>query len=76
LILVSVVERPSAGSIEQFSLFFDAPVGVPDLHGIRALEHRTLGRRDMFIVPVGARSGPPRLYEACFSRFIDPGSAS
>jgi len=68
--LESVVERPVTAHIEQFSLTFHAPDGATDLHGTRACEHPVLGHLDVFVVPIGAATARPRLYEACFSRFV------
>jgi len=68
--LISVADRTVSANVEQFSLIFQAPDGTADLHGTRACEHQTLGRFDLFIVPIGASANRPRVYEACFSRFV------
>jgi hypothetical protein len=68
--LTSVTDRTVSANLEQFSLIFQAPGGTANLHGTRACEHQTLGRFDLFLVPVGASASRPRAYEACFSRFV------
>jgi uncharacterized protein DUF6916 len=68
--LISVADRTVSSHVEQFSLIFQAPIGTADLHGTRACEHQTLGRFDLFIVPIGASASRPCVYEACFSRFV------
>lgn len=71
--LVSVVAGPVSSQIEQFSLIFHARDEATAPDGMFACEHPTLGHLDLFIVPIGATNSRPRVYEACFSRFLSSG---
>jgi hypothetical protein len=57
--------RPSAPRAEPFTLVFTGPPGIGQ--GMASLDHSTLGRLDLFVVPVGP--GPDRVhrYEAVFN---------
>ena len=71
--LASVVERSHCARAEQFSMNFHAPDDTACLEGICAFDHQVLGRFDLFIVPVGAATVRPMVYEACFSRMVSHG---
>ena len=66
--LAKVVERPVVKNVEQFSLTFHAPPATTIPQGTHAFHHPELGRFDLFIVPIGAPTGRPTVYQACFSR--------
>lgn len=72
LILTKIVEQPRQHDIDQFSLLFQGSPKRPLSDGTYALEHRVLGRIDLFISPVGRPADG--VYEACFSRHV--GAAS
>jgi hypothetical protein len=57
---------------EMFSLIFAGPVDHRLPQRIYLIEHDRLGRFDLFIVPVGEKSGFT-LYQAIFNRLIKPG---
>jgi len=71
--LVSIADGPASPAIEQFSLIFHAQHETTELHGTCACDHRTLGQLDLFLVPIGITNRRPRVYEACFSRFLSSG---
>ena len=67
LVLAEVTDNTPAGFPgEQFSLTFEGPVEPALTQNIFALNHKVLGRLDLFLVPIGM-SGASRLYEASFS---------
>ena len=57
---------------EMFSLIFAGPVERQLPQQIYGFEHDQVGRFDLFIVPVGQKSGFV-LYQAIFNRLIQPG---
>jgi hypothetical protein len=69
LVLARVTERPLTCGVEQFSLSFHAPPGLPLPDGTHAFQHPALGAFDLFISPVGGGSAQCTEYEACFSRY-------
>ena len=74
LVLAEVNERPVTRNVEQFSVIFHAPpdCAIPD--GIHTLHHASLGRFELFIVPVGASRARRTVYQACFSRAANTSS--
>jgi hypothetical protein len=59
--LVEVAEGRAGGKRTPFSLLFQAPAGTPLQQGIFALSHDTLGRFELFMVPMLASEEGPRL---------------
>ena len=72
--LVEVSETREHGGTESFSLVFLAPPDAPVLQNVFPVEHKTLGRMDLFLVPVG-RSERGVQYEAVFNRPSSSGPA-
>jgi hypothetical protein len=79
--LIEAAEIPNAGQSklplggprqETFSLIFAGPVDRQLRQRIHVFEHDRIGRFDLFIVPVGQKSGFV-LYQAIFNRLIQPG---
>ena len=58
----------AAESQERFSLFFAGTDSRPLGQNTYAFEHASLGRFEMFIVPVGRPASGCRVYEAVFDR--------
>jgi len=56
---------------EKFSLRFIGPVQQPLEQDTYRLDHRRLGRLEIFIVPVGSLDPTHSLYEAIFDRPLD-----
>jgi hypothetical protein len=65
LVEVSVSDSPGP-SRRQFSLLFRGGPSPPLPQGIHALEHATLGRLELFLVPLGPDRDGQR-YEAVFT---------
>jgi hypothetical protein len=62
-----------AGNIEyRFSLLFGGPADQPLAQGIHTLEHPTLGRLALFIVPVGRPERDRCFYETITDRSVGP----
>ena len=79
LLLVKANRLPAtaAGSAdarnERFSLLFRGPAQQPFAQNTYAFEHPRLGRRDIFIVPIGSTEGTPHCYyEAVFNYPVHP----
>jgi uncharacterized protein DUF6916 len=65
--LSEVTDEGVSNGMRQFSLFFHGP-GDPLLsERIHTLAHDTLGRLEIFIVPVVGSTASRALYQACFS---------
>ncbi len=67
--LVSVSELRTTGWQEGFSLEFRGPAPIPLRQGIHALDHKQLGRLELFLVPIGLDGGSMR-YEAIYNRLV------
>jgi hypothetical protein len=70
-LVLEAIERyepqPQGPRRNPFSLVFVGPGEIPLGQRIHALDHRTLGRLELFLVPIGpGRDGRPR-YEAVFN---------
>ncbi len=73
--LVDHREGPQSTDVEQFAIVFSGP-GEPILpQGTYPVAHNELGSFELFVVPIGRRSGH-LLYEAVFSRLLDRELAS
>ena len=68
--LTDLVEHASTPKQEQFSLFFLAPTNAQPRQGIYNLEHPTLGKFDLFLVPVALNANGLQ-FEAVINRFSD-----
>jgi hypothetical protein len=75
LVLARVIEGPRDGAVEQFSLEFRATHGSVPLTGTCSLRHAGVGAFDLFIARIGNPRAGDHVYEACFSRFVEPASA-
>lgn len=64
--LVEATEIGQSLNRQAFSLVFSGPGAVPFQGGILTLTHATLGRLDIFLTPIGERSGA-RDYQAIFN---------
>ncbi len=71
LVLAKVTEKPLQRNVAQFSLIFHgaAETGIGD--GIYLFRHPILGSFDLFIVPIGSPDSRRRVYQACFSRYLN-----
>ena len=67
--LYEIVEALSTPTQEQFALHFRGPLEMPFPQAIRLLEHDTMGKLTLFLVPIG-RNEEGMIYEAAFNRFI------
>jgi len=67
LVLTEVAEKDQSQIIEQFSLVFRGPLTPCCPQGTYTLEHERLGKMDLFVVPLGPRSGG-MCYQATFCR--------
>ncbi len=65
--LVEVADRSPSPKQEQFALQFCAPQDAPAFQSLFELEHATLGKGDVFLVPVN-RTAQGLYYEAIFNR--------
>jgi hypothetical protein len=68
--LTDLVDHGSTTKQEQFSLFFLAPTNAKPWQGIYNLEHPTLGKFDLFLVPVALDANGLQ-FEAVINRFSD-----
>jgi hypothetical protein len=66
--LVTVADKSTSPRMEQFSLVFRGPMTPVLAQGIRNMEHATLGKLQLFLVPIGP-DGSGMCYEAVFNRF-------
>jgi len=67
LVLTEVTEKDQSQNVEQFSLVFRGPLTPLCPQGTYTLEHGMLGKMDLFLVPLGPRSGG-MCYQAAFCR--------
>jgi hypothetical protein len=65
--LVEVADRSPSPKQEQFALQFRAPLDAPPFQSLFELEHVTLGKGGVFLVPV-SRNDQGLYYEAIFNR--------
>lgn len=65
--LVEVADRSPSPKQEQFALQFRAPLEAPPFQSLFELEHATLGKGGVFLVPV-SRNDQGLYYEAIFNR--------
>lgn len=65
--LVEALDKSPSPSQEQFALQFRAPLDAPPFQALFELEHATLGKGGMFLVPV-TRNAQGLYYEAIFNR--------
>ena len=68
--LANVEERPPSTQVTQFSLIFQATARESLADGIHEFRHPALGSFSIFISSIGAATAEPRVYQACFSRFM------
>lgn len=71
LVLADVVDGPSGGGIEQFSLLFHGPATGSLSPATYPFQHPVLGAFDLSIAPVGRPSASRTVYEACFSSYVE-----
>ena len=64
----------AAAGVEVFSLVFDGPADFLLPQSIYSFEHERIGRFDLFVVPVGQKSGSVQ-YQAIFNRVRRHGEA-
>ena len=69
--LIEVADKNASPRMEQFSLVFRGPMTPALPQGIHELEHATLGKLQLFLVPLGPDDSGMR-YEAVFNRFRKP----
>jgi hypothetical protein len=65
--LMEVTERNSSPQAETFSLIFRGPLAPLIGQQIHILDHDTLGRLDLFLVPIGPDNGG-MCYQVVFNR--------
>lgn len=65
--LVEVNDKSPSPKQEQFALQFRAPLDAPPYQSLFELEHATLGKGGVFLVPV-SRNAQGLYYEAIFNR--------
>ncbi|MEZ5465275.1 MAG: hypothetical protein R3F22_08660 [Lysobacteraceae bacterium] len=63
---VSLLGARGPRAVPAFSATLTAPDGTQLAQGVYALEHPTLGRLDLFLVPIGPKDGQPA-YEIVFN---------
>jgi hypothetical protein len=68
LLLAEVVDGPTYGSIESFSLFFHGPADRLLEQATYTFEHDALGSLALFIVPVLGSNAERIVYQASFVR--------
>jgi hypothetical protein len=67
--LVEVIEAEPNPRQERFCLRFRGPLETPFAQGMRDIEHDTMGKLVLFLVPM-ARDSDGMEYEAVFNRLI------
>lgn len=65
--LVEVTDKSPSSRQEQFALQFCAPLEAPPYQSLFELEHASLGKGSVFLVPV-SRTAQGLYYEAIFNR--------
>lgn len=68
LLLAEIVDGPSYGSMESFSLFFHGPADRLLEQATYTFEHDALGSLVLFVVPVLGSNAERIVYEAMFVR--------
>jgi len=74
LVLTEATEKDQSQNIEQFSLVFRGPLTPYCPQGTYTFEHERLGKMDLFLVPLGPRSGG-MCYQVSFCRMRPDTSA-
>lgn len=72
--LAEVTQPRYGGGFEQFSLLFNGPADQRLPQGTYELHHDVLGTMQLFIVPVLGSNAERMVYEAVFSRPMQPPS--
>jgi hypothetical protein len=73
--LAEVVDGRAGGGFRRFSAIFHGPVDRPLAQGNYEFQHGTLGAFPLFIVPLLESNRDRMVYEACFSRPVEPEGA-
>jgi hypothetical protein len=70
--LAEVVDGRAGGGFRRFSAIFHGPADRPLGQGSYEFQHGTLGAFLLFIVPLLESNRERMVYEACFSRPMEP----